>query len=83
VDVVRRLGIPCGVIVNRAGAGDDRVHRWCRREGVEILLEIPDDRRVAEAYARGDLVLDVVPETGERYRGLVRLLFARRGEGVA
>jgi MinD superfamily P-loop ATPase len=83
VDVVRRLGIPCGVIVNRAGAGDDRVHDWCRREGVDFLLEIPDDRRVAEAYARGELVLDAVPETAALFRGLVRTLTARRGKGAA
>jgi MinD superfamily P-loop ATPase len=62
VECVRALDIPCGVIVNRAGSGDDRVHRYCAAEGIEILLEIPDDRRVAEASARGTCVVDAVPE---------------------
>ncbi|MCP4574585.1 MAG: P-loop NTPase [bacterium] len=82
-DVVRQLELPCGVVINRAGAGDDRVHDWCRREGLEILLEIPDDRRVAEAYARGDLVLDAVPGAADLYRDLMRTLMARAVEGAA
>lgn len=83
VSVVRQLDIPCGVIVNRAGAGDDRVHRWCRQENVEILLEIPDDRRMAEAYARGDLILDAVPGVAALYDDLLRTLTVRAVEGAA
>jgi MinD superfamily P-loop ATPase len=66
VDMVRELGIPFGVVVNRVGIGDDRVHLFCRQEGIPILLEIPDDRRIAEAYSRGELIVESLPE----YRGL-------------
>ena len=52
VDMVRELRIPFGVVVNRVGIGDDRVHVFCREEGIPILLEIPDDRRIAEAYSK-------------------------------
>lgn len=70
VDVVRQVGIPFGVVVNRMGCGDDRVHRFCREQEVPLLLEIPDDRRIAEAYSRGDLIVDVLPE----YRSLFATL---------
>jgi MinD superfamily P-loop ATPase len=62
VEAVRALGIPCGVVVNRAGSGDDRVREYCADEGLEILLEIPDDRRAAEACARGLTLVDAVSE---------------------
>ncbi len=62
VDMVRELSIPFGVVVNRMGVGDDRVHRFCREEGIAILMEIPDDRRIAEAYSRGELAVDALPE---------------------
>lgn len=62
VDMVRELGIPFGVVINRVGAGDDRVHDFCRDEGVPVFLEIPDDRRIAEAYSRGELMVDALPE---------------------
>ncbi|OPY91334.1 MAG: ferredoxin [Syntrophaceae bacterium PtaU1.Bin231] len=70
VDTVRELGIPFGVVVNRVGIGDDRVHLFCREENVSVLMEIPDDRRIAEAYSKGFLIVDALPE----YRGLFRTL---------
>jgi len=53
VEAVRALGLPFGVLVNRDGVGDDRVDRYCHREGIPILARIPDDRRIAAASARG------------------------------
>ncbi len=70
VDMVRELGIPFGVAVNRMGVGDDRVHDYCRREGIPVWLEIPDDRRIAEAYSRGELIVDALPEYRSLYRRL-------------
>jgi MinD superfamily P-loop ATPase len=62
VEVVRELGMPFGVVINRVGLGDDRVHEFCREQDIPLLLEIPDDRRVAEAYSRGVLAVDALPE---------------------
>ena len=73
VDMVRELRIPFGVVVNRMGVGDDRVHAYCRKEGIPVLLEIPDDRRIAEAYSRGELIVDALPE----YRGLFKSLLKK------
>lgn len=71
VDMLRELSIPFGVVVNRMGAGDDRVHRFCREEDIPILLEIPDDRRIAEAYSRGGLVVDALPEYASHFTTLL------------
>lgn len=60
VEMVRALGLPCVVAVNRADLGDDRVHRFCAEQGIPIVLELPNDRRIAEAYAHGDLLIDAV-----------------------
>jgi len=60
VEMVRALGLRCVVAVNRADLGDDRVRRFCAAEGIEIVLELPNDRRLAEAYARGDLLIEAV-----------------------
>ena len=54
----RRLGVPCGVVINRDGVGDDGVDKYCESDGIEILLRIPQDRRIAEAYSRGDTLTD-------------------------
>jgi MinD superfamily P-loop ATPase len=65
-DMVKELGIPFGVVVNRVGIGDERVHAYCNEQNIPIILEIPDDRRIAEAYSRGELIVESLPE----YRGL-------------
>ena len=60
VNTVRALDLRCVVAINRADLGDDRVHSFCAAEGIEIVLELPNDRRIAEAYSRGELLLDAV-----------------------
>ena len=70
VNMVRELRIPCGVVVNRVGIGDDRVHDFCKSENIPLLLEIPDDRRIAEAYSRGEIIADALPEYRNLFEGL-------------
>jgi MinD superfamily P-loop ATPase len=83
VDTVREIGIPFGVVINRVGVGEGRVHAYCAEENIPVLLEIPDDRRIAEAYSRGELVVEALPEYRERFLGLVgnvtRRIADRRG----
>ena len=70
VDMVRELHIPFGIIVNRMGSGDERVQIFCQKEGIPILLEIPDDRRITEAYSRGILMVDALPEYRQLFESL-------------
>jgi MinD superfamily P-loop ATPase len=79
VDMIRELRIPCGVVVNRVGIGDDRVHAFCKEKDIPVLGEIPDDRRIAEAYSRGKLVVDALPE----YRGSFEKLLESIAERAA
>ncbi len=50
----KRMAVPYGVVINRDGIGDEGVAQYCQQEGVEILLRIPQQREVAEAYSRGE-----------------------------
>jgi len=53
---------PMGVIVNRAGLGDEALYQYCREVELPILLEIPFDRRIAEAYSQGRVIAEARPE---------------------
>jgi MinD superfamily P-loop ATPase len=55
------MNLPFGVVINRADVGDGQTLAYCRAQRIAILAEIPDDRRVAEAYSRGNLGCDAVP----------------------
>lgn len=76
VEMVRAMKLPLGVVINRAGSGEERVLEYCRAQNIEVLAEIPDDRRVAEAYSRGRLACDAVPE----FRARIEDLLARLNE---
>lgn len=71
VDMMQEIGIPFGVVVNRFGVGDNRVHVFCREFNIPLLLEIPDDRRIAEAYSRGELIVDALPEYRQLFQSLI------------
>jgi MinD superfamily P-loop ATPase len=62
VETVRQLDLPFGVVINRSDVGDERVALYCKEEGIPVLAEIPDDRRIAEAYSRGEIAVDVLPD---------------------
>jgi MinD superfamily P-loop ATPase len=68
---VEQLEIPCDVVVNRAGLNGSATEALCRRKGVEIVVEFPDSRRVAEAYSRGELAAQVDPDIHSRFRFLL------------
>ena len=67
VGAVRILGLPCGLIINRSDIGDDRVREYATGEGFPILMEIPFDRKIAESYSKGELLVDVRPEWKEKF----------------
>jgi MinD superfamily P-loop ATPase len=74
VEMARAMKLPLGVVINRAGSGDGRTRTYCRVQNIEVLAEIADDRRVAEAYSRGMLACDVVPEFRAQMEGLLARL---------
>jgi len=68
VEVVRRLNIPFGVLINRASLGDKRVEKYCRDEGIRILMRIPFDREIAVAYSKGIPLIEVKEEYLKQFR---------------
>lgn len=70
VGAVNILGIPFGLVINRSDMGDDRVREYADSIGLPILMEIPFDRRIAECYSRGDMIIEAMPEWKERFKGL-------------
>ena len=72
VEAVKILGIPSGLIINRCDMGDDQVKSYARQENLPVLMEIPFDRRIAEVYSRGELLVEAMPEYREQFIGLYR-----------
>lgn len=71
VETVRELDIPCGVVLNRAGNGDESIKRYCATAGIPVLLTIPLDMEIARLYSRGITLAEGRPEWQDSFRGLL------------
>ena len=74
VELVRELGIPFGVVINKANLGDREIYHYLEKEKIEIIGEIPFSKNYATQYAMGDLFGDTPVEIIESYQRIVSKL---------
>jgi MinD superfamily P-loop ATPase len=74
VETMRLLKLPFGVILNRSDVGDNRVVEYCEKEKIRLLLQIPESRKIAEAYSRGESILSATPELAPSLRNLLEAI---------
>ena len=70
VDMLGQLSIPCGVVINRDGVGDNRVEEYCQQKDIPILLRIPLDIEIAQLYSRGVNLVEGIPKWQEIFQRL-------------
>jgi MinD superfamily P-loop ATPase len=70
------LRLPVAVVVNRSATPRQDVVAWhgvdryCAEKGIPILMRIPLERRIAEAYSEGTPLVDALPAYRDRFRVL-------------
>jgi len=62
VELIRQMNLPLAVVINRCDIGNDEVEKYCQAEDINIIVKLPDDRRIAEAYSSGRIIVDVLSE---------------------
>ena len=77
VGAVNILDIPCGLVINRSDVGDEKVKDYAASANLPILMEIPFDRRIAEAYSRGEMIVDVMPDWKAKFLELYEKIKAQ------
>ena len=73
VEVIRKIGLPFGVVINRSNENDKLIEDYAGKENIKILTKIPDDRRIAECYSKGEIVLRAMPEFKKFFKPLVNI----------
>lgn len=53
VEVLKKIAIPFGVVINRADIGDTGVDDYCARQDIPVLMRIPFSREIAVSYSKG------------------------------
>jgi MinD superfamily P-loop ATPase len=70
VEVVRKLRIPFGVLINRSGLGNKKTDEYCKGENIPILMKIPFSKEIAGIYSRGDPIVKALPEYKKKFQVL-------------
>ncbi len=83
VEVLRKISIPFGVVINRCDLGDTKSREYCEKEKILILMEIPFRRDFAECYSKGGLITEKFPEYREKFRELFRQIQKQVVDNVA
>ncbi len=83
VGLGREMGLPMGVVLNRDGTGGADIAAYCVREAIPVIARIPFDRRIAEVYAEGRLVIDEHPDGAAWFGELWRSVLALAAEDGA
>jgi MinD superfamily P-loop ATPase len=80
VDMARDIGQEPVIVVNRAEYYDDELKRYCHDAELEIIGEIPDDRKIAEAYSVGDIVVEKLPQYRELFEKIALRIIELAGK---
>ncbi|NJK96088.1 MAG: DUF89 family protein [Bacteroidales bacterium] len=71
-ETLQVMGKPFGVIINRAGLGNEDVFDWLKEKKIPLLMEIPFDKEIAEIYSRGGLIAELSPKYREQFTELLK-----------
>ena len=71
ISVVRKMGMPFGVVLNKHVPERNEVERYLCDEGIPILGSIPLDRRIAEWCSNGELIVTKGTQWHDLFAGIL------------
>lgn len=71
VELMRVMGKPCGVVVNKAGAEYAPLEEYLAREGLPVLARIPYSENLAAIVSAGGLAYDEDAQARELFTALL------------
>ena len=62
VELTNKIKIPTGVVINRSDGNDHIILDFLKKYDIPIIGQIPFDRKYAEAYSRGEILVHSFPK---------------------
>ncbi|MFP4619157.1 MAG: 4Fe-4S binding protein [Spirochaetaceae bacterium] len=72
VETIAEMGIPMGVVINRADIGHADVKEFCKSRNIPVLLSIPYNETIAAGYAKGKSIARSAPEYTKEFLQVYR-----------
>ncbi len=70
VELIKKLEIPFGVVINQSDIGDDKVEQYCLNLNIPILMKIPFDKDIAFEYSRGTPIVIKREREKQKFRDI-------------
>jgi len=77
VEVLRKLKIPHGVVLNKCDIGDHKVEEYCKKNNIPILLFIPLDKEIAVAYSKGIPIVKINSSYEQKFNQLFQKIIQK------
>jgi MinD superfamily P-loop ATPase len=82
IGIVRDMGLPSGIVINRDGIGDNRFEKFRVENNLPILMRVPYDKKLAAGIAAGHTIIDIMPEYRQAFRNLYSQILIRASGGA-
>ncbi|MCX6327758.1 MAG: 4Fe-4S binding protein, partial [Bacteroidia bacterium] len=79
VETLKTINKPYGVIINRAGLGNNDVNKYMLQEGIPLLLEIQFKKEIAGLYSRGKIVSETDSFFAKQLLAVVENIITQHG----
>jgi MinD superfamily P-loop ATPase len=81
--MTHQMGIPTGIVVNRSDGADRIIADWADQVGIPVVGRIPFERKYAETYSAGEILVEWHPELNDNLLAIYDALCDLKGRPVA
>jgi MinD superfamily P-loop ATPase len=74
VEMLRKMNVHFGVVINRSDIGDEKIYDYCKNENIPILMRIPFSKDIAISYSKGIPIIEVLPKYKDEFVKLFNTL---------
>ncbi len=79
VDALNSMKKPFGVVINKAGLGDNEIYDFLNEKLISLLMEIPFNKDIAHYYSNGDLFIKNNSKMEKDFFYMFNLIFDKYG----
>ncbi|MEA5080043.1 MAG: ATP-binding protein [Dysgonamonadaceae bacterium] len=74
VDTLKSMNKSYGVIINRAGLGNNDIYDYIEQENIPLLMSVPFDKKIAAIYSNGELLTNLYPDWTAKFNQLFHII---------
>ena len=79
VETLKTMNKNYGVVINRAGLGNDDVYDYLTENNIPLLMEIPFDREIANHYSKAEIASEYMPDFSDKLSNMFETIIKEYG----